>query len=64
MINIDGETYRPEPEVGTLLNLKIETLRKWAVMRKGPARTKIGRSVYYSDSALAEWLRNQQTGKV
>ena len=32
------------------------TLDRWHVERRGPRRTKIGRSVYYKRSDLLAWL--------
>jgi hypothetical protein len=51
---------RPERAAADLLNVKVQTLRKWAVQRKGPPRTKIGKRVFYREEALRAWLAAQE----
>ena len=40
--------------------LSTRTLDRWHLERRGPRRTKVGRSVYYSKKAISEWLRGQE----
>jgi hypothetical protein len=51
---------RPERDAADLLNVKVQTLRKWAVQRKGPPRTKVGKRVFYREEALPAWLVAQE----
>jgi hypothetical protein len=46
-----------ESEVAELLRVKVNTLRAWAVRRRGPGgRMKIGGKVAYRVKALRQWL--------
>ena len=51
-----------QPEVATagLLGVKVQTLRKWAVQRRGPPRVKVGKRVFYRPEAVTAWLAKQE----
>ena len=51
-----------QPEVATagLLGVKVQTLRKWAVQRRGPPRVKVGKRVFYRPEAVRAWLAKQE----
>jgi Helix-turn-helix domain len=52
--------YVAEAVLAERLGVKIVTLRRWAMRRVGPARTHIGRRIYYSDAAIARWLAGRE----
>ena len=43
-------------EAADYLGLKAPTLRKWAVLRKGPVAVKVGSAVRYRQADLDAWL--------
>ena len=43
-------------EAANTLNVSIRTLARWARLRKGPPRIKIGRTIYYRRIAIDQWL--------
>ncbi len=51
---------RSEREVAALLHVALATLRRWRLLREGPAWLKIGRAVYYHDSDIAAWIDSQR----
>ncbi len=51
---------RPEAETAAQLGIKVQTLRKWAVHRKGPPRVKVGKRVFYRPEAVQAWLAAQE----
>lgn len=55
----EGE-YVTEAELASVLNRDTNTLRRWAVDRKGPPRTTMGRSVVYRVGAFRQWLLDQE----
>src|SRR4051812_9072060 len=53
--------YLDEAAAAAQLDVKVQTLRKWAVQRKGPPRKKAGKRVLYREEALRAWLVAQET---
>jgi hypothetical protein len=49
-----------EADAAALLGLKVQTLRKWAVQRKGPPRVTVGRRVFHRRASLHAWLAGQE----
>lgn len=49
------------PEVAEILNVSERTLSRWHAQRVGPPRCKLGRSVLYRQSALADWIQANET---
>ncbi len=54
------EKYVNEAELAAAVGRDVNTLRRWAVERKGPPRTTIGRSVVYRVGAFRKWLLDQE----
>uniref|UniRef100_UPI00345B74E3 helix-turn-helix transcriptional regulator n=1 Tax=uncultured Erythrobacter sp. TaxID=263913 RepID=UPI00345B74E3 len=42
------------------LHVSRRTLSRWARLRKGPPRIKIGRTVFYRRNSLDQWLLSQE----
>lgn len=51
-------------EVAEILNISERTLSRWHALRMGPPRCKLGRSVLYRQSALADWIKANETHPV
>jgi predicted DNA-binding transcriptional regulator AlpA len=51
---------RSEREVAALLCVALPTVRRWRVVRIGPAWLKIGRAVYYRDADISAWIDSQR----
>lgn len=49
--------HRTESETARALDTTERTLRNWRAQGVGPAYVKIGRKIFYSDSALESWLK-------
>jgi len=45
-------------ETADLLGVSRRTLSRWARLRKGPPRVKVGRSIYYRRAAIHDWLKS------
>ena len=58
------EDYLSRKEFARQLNVDERTVIRWETERRGPRRTKIGRSVYYSLEAVHEWLREHEESPV
>lgn len=61
MISFDDDLL-PSDEVAAFLGISVQTLGRWSRMRKGPARVKIGRSIYYRRSAIERWVTSLEAG--
>ena len=48
--------FLSKEDVAKQLGRHTRTLDRWHVERRGPRRTKVGRSVYYKRSDLMRWL--------
>jgi len=48
--------YWTESEQAGRLNVSLRTLRRWRARGYGPKITVVGRAIYYSTAAEAEWL--------
>jgi DNA-binding transcriptional MerR regulator len=55
------EGYFTESETAEKLGVAVHTLRVWACRRKGPPRTKVGRSLFYRANSLHAWLAGHET---
>lgn len=51
--------YFSRQELADELGLTLRSLERWAWLRKGPARTKIGNRIYYHRAAVEAWLAEQ-----
>lgn len=51
-----------EHDVATALGVKVSTLRRWRMFRRGPRFVKVGRLVRYLEADVEYFLANQPTG--
>jgi hypothetical protein len=51
-----------EQEVSKRLNVSLASLRRWRLLRRGPAFVKVGSLVRYSPENLEAWLASLPTG--
>lgn len=58
-INIPQFDYISEPEFAALMGRSLRTIRRWAVERKGPRRTRLGKTIYFSKAAIRQFLEQQ-----
>lgn len=58
MIEHLKEVMLTRDEAASLLQVSGRTLGRWARMRKGPPRVKVGRSIYYRRAAIHDWLKS------
>ena len=54
--DILARDYLTEAQLAKMLHRDVHTLREWWRARKGPPRTKVGKSIFYSRKAVEEWL--------
>ena len=47
-------------EAAAVLGKSEETLRQWAVRRKGPPRTRYGTRCYYSFESIKKWVKSHE----
>ena len=52
------DSYIERSALARALKKSVRTLDRWHTERRGPRRTKIGRSIYYSRKSVAAWLRS------
>jgi hypothetical protein len=55
LTNFSAEFFT-ENELALALDRDRRTLRRWANLRQGPPRTRIGKSIYYRRSSVLRWL--------
>ena len=48
------------PEFAKRLGKSNRTIFRWHTLRKGPRRTKIGRSSYFLEADIARWVEAQR----
>ncbi len=53
------DEYITREDLVRQLGKSTRTLDRWHVERKGPPRTRVGRSIFYCKSELAAWLEQQ-----
>ena len=51
-----------EREVSKRLNVSLASLRRWRLLRRGPAFLKVGSLVRYRPEDLEEWLTSRPMG--
>ena len=54
---MDTEPFMTEREVAAWLRMSVQTVRKWHCDGSGPPYYKVGRSVRYGKSNVADWAR-------
>ena len=57
---LPDQEYVTEADLASVLDRDINTMRRWAVDRKGPPRTRMGRTVVYRVGAFRQWLLAQE----
>jgi excisionase family DNA binding protein len=55
-------TFMTEGEVAKRLNVSVASLRRWRLLKKGPAFVKIGALVRYRPEDLDSWLASLPKG--
>ena len=60
MIQLPNADLLSEREFAALISKSLRTIRRWHVERRGPTRTLLGRSVFYSRKAIETFLRRQE----
>src|ERR1700674_3398220 len=58
---LDG--YLSESQLAGELNKNIRTLKRWHELRVGPARTFIGRAIFYRRDSVLAWLAGKEQRK-
>ncbi len=53
---MNNEQLLSSSDAAKILNVSIRTLGRWARLRKGPPRIKVGRTIYYRMDAIDQWL--------
>jgi hypothetical protein len=51
------DDYLPPEKLAAELKVSTRTLDRWRVLGNGPPLTKIGKAVYYSRKAAADWVK-------
>ncbi len=59
-INIPQADLVSEREFANLVGKSLRTVRRWQIERRGPRRTVLGRSVFYSRQAIEDFLRQHE----
>ena len=55
--------FLSESQLATEFGVNRKTLHRWSREGRGPARTKIGRAVFYNRNSILKWLaQREQTG--
>lgn len=49
--------YLEREQLARELNVSMRTVERWAVQRKGPTYTRVGRKVYYDRADVIAWLK-------
>ena len=52
--------YLSEQQLAEELTIARKTLHRWHREGRGPSRTKLGKRVFYSRSAVEEWLSSRE----
>ncbi|MHC4608033.1 MAG: helix-turn-helix domain-containing protein [Planctomycetota bacterium] len=60
MIQLPNADLLSEMEFAALIGKSLRTVRRWHVERRGPRRTLLGRSVFYSRKAIEAFLQRQE----
>ena len=50
----------PLTEFAKRLGKSERTVFRWHTLRKGPRRTKIGRSIFYHEDDIGRWIESQR----
>ena len=59
-IKIPDSDYISEHQFAVLVGKSLRTVRRWSVERKGPRRTRLGKTVFYSREAITSFLKSRE----
>lgn len=59
-IDIPKSDFISEHQFAVLVGKSIRTVRRWSVERKGPSRTRLGKTVFYSREAITGFLKSRE----
>lgn len=57
------DDYLTESETANQLKRCTATLARWRRLREGPAFVRIGRSIYYKRTTIADWLTSREAAE-
>lgn len=57
---VENDTLKTAEETAQFLHLQPSCLAAWRCKNKGPCYLKIGRAVFYRESAIKDWLKKQE----
>ena len=57
---VEDDRLIPSDETAAHLHVAPPSLATWRSKGKGPRYVKIGRAVFYRESAIADWLKAQE----
>jgi predicted DNA-binding transcriptional regulator AlpA len=60
MLKIENETWLSTPEVTEALNISRSTLFSLRKSGNGPRNVKLGKCLYFNESALVQWLHDNE----
>ena len=60
IIQIPDADFISEREFASLIGKSLRTVRRWQVERRGPNRTLLGRSVFFSKQAIQDFMQRQE----
>ncbi len=52
--------YFTRDELAAELGMNVRSLERWANLRKGPPRIKVGNRIFYHREAVRAWLARQE----
>ena len=59
-IKLPQSDYISEHEFAALMGKSLRTIRRWAVERCGPRRTRLGKTVYFSKTAIKQFMEGRE----
>ena len=57
---VDDDPLRSADEIAQVAKVKTQTLATWRCTGRGPRYVKVGRAVFYRESAVRAWLKAQE----
>ncbi len=57
------DDYYSRQQLADELGITLRSLERWAWLRKGPKRTRVGNRIYYHRAAVMAWLKSQTEGE-
>lgn len=57
---VENDPLIPSDDAAAILKIKPTTLPSWRSMGRGPRFVKVGRAVFYRESAIRAWLSDQE----